>query len=141
MTKKNWAFSQLRICRTPSPLSFARVSMKDAQCAESNEKSIFPIFRFWGIWSFTTLRIVWKMAIKWPKYSLLHNINKNLAEKKLSKILWTFFFFLKSSETYWKIFSWKAKKIMLEGLRPQAQVAFGLNPPSQLVLRYHWLVF
>ena len=24
---------------------------------------------------------------------------------------------------------------------PQAPDAFGLNPPSQLVLRYHWLAF
>ena len=28
-----------------------------------------------------------------------------------------------------------------EGFRPQAPDAFGLNPPSQLVLGYHWLAF
>ena len=39
--------SQLRIYRPP--LSFAPVLMKDAQCAESKEKSIFPIFIFRGI--------------------------------------------------------------------------------------------
>ena len=27
------------------------------------------------------------------------------------------------------------------GLRPQAPDGFGLNPSSQLVLRYHWLAF
>ena len=27
------------------------------------------------------------------------------------------------------------------GLRPQAPDAFGLNPPTQLVLGYHWLAF
>ena len=28
---------------------------------------------------------------------------------------------------------------MLRGLRPQATHAFGLNPPNQLVIGYHWL--
>ena len=27
------------------------------------------------------------------------------------------------------------------GLHPQALVAIGLNPPSQLVIGYHWLSF
>ena len=30
---------------------------------------------------------------------------------------------------------------MLGGLRPQAPAVFGLNPPSQVVIRYHWLAF
>ena len=30
---------------------------------------------------------------------------------------------------------------MLGGLRSQASDAFGLHPPSQLVLGYHWLAF
>ena len=30
---------------------------------------------------------------------------------------------------------------MSGGLRPQASDAFGLNPPSQLVIGYHWLTF
>ena len=33
------------------------------------------------------------------------------------------------------------KKFMLGRLGPQAPHAFGLNPPIQLVIGYHWLVF
>ena len=35
----------------------------------------------------------------------------------------------------------RSKKNMLGGLRPQAPDAFGLNPPGQLVIGYHWLAF
>ena len=40
-----WALSQLRTCR-PIPLSFDPIFMKDAQCAESNKKSIFRFLFF-----------------------------------------------------------------------------------------------
>ena len=43
---KNWGFSQLRMCVTPSPLIFNPVFMDDAQCAETNEKSIFRFLFF-----------------------------------------------------------------------------------------------
>ena len=33
------------------------------------------------------------------------------------------------------------KKYMLEGHPSHAPDAFGLNPPSQLIIRYHWLAF
>ena len=72
------------------------------------------------------------------------------------------FFLLKSLETYAKktFHQNRSKKIMLRGLRSskplgswgvfsphnphrgpccQAPAAFGLNPPSQLVIGYHWL--
>ena len=33
------------------------------------------------------------------------------------------------------------KNPVLRGLGPQAPDAFGLNPPSQLAIGYHWLTF
>ena len=60
--KKNsyaWAaLSQLRICRTPS-LSFDPTFMKDAQCAETNEKTIFRLLRF------IFLKLSWKFIENW----------------------------------------------------------------------------
>ena len=42
--KYNYALSEVRICRPPPPLSFAPIFMKDTQCAESNEKSIYDFY-------------------------------------------------------------------------------------------------
>ena len=38
--------SQLRICRLPTPLRSGHLYIKDAQCAETNEKSYFRFSDF-----------------------------------------------------------------------------------------------
>ena len=50
--KKKTNFSQLRICRSPPPLRNGPIFLKDANSAESNEKSIFRFLFFssYGWW-------------------------------------------------------------------------------------------
>ena len=72
------AFSQIRICR-PFPLNFDLVFMKDAECAETNEKSIFRLLFF---------ELSWKFIEKWGDLRTKMTITRKM---KIGKI-WNLIF-------------------------------------------------
>ena len=72
------ALSQLRIVRPLPPLSFEPTAMKDAQCAETNEKFISR---------FLFLELSWKFIENWSDFEYKNDHNS----KKWKSENWYFF--------------------------------------------------
>ena len=123
-----------------------------AQCSETNRKSIFRDLRFllFEIRSFTILRFAWKKIVS--KDAECSGTDFALNLKTLRSLVFRI----------WLLFYWELERIQKPfyvrrvpppgscgvwfllphmGLRPQAPDVFGLKPPSQLVIGYHWLAF
>ena len=75
--------------QNPPPFRNSHVYKKNAQCAETKEKSSLR-FLVSEIWSFKILRLVRKMAIKWPNYWVCSDFARDQI-KMIFKILPTIY--------------------------------------------------
>ena len=85
-----WPCPKYGYADTPSPLRNGQIFMKDAQCAETNENSIFRFFIFWVM-----IDIVHNFQMFLPTKYDKNNVSKN------AQCSW--FFFLCATFSFWDI--------------------------------------
>ena len=120
----------------PSPLNFASILMEDAQWAELNEKWIFRFYWFlvFEIWLFKYNHLIKKIVPKVAQRSETNYLVLEFFSSSKFVVNWGLKRFPPGS---WKLVGWSAAW----GVCPLTSDIFELNPPSQLVIGYHWLVF